>query len=115
MTNTELAGLEKEFRDAMHGIYKRCVDEIGTYKPTAFLDMLYKHGAIETAKRLVMARNPSTGYERLWQERRLDLTIEAVLVENPQFHVLFGDDEKAIVEKAKKRLHDYGYEPKINA
>jgi len=114
MTNTERAKLEKEFRDAMHGIYKRCVDEIN-YKPTAFLDMLHKHGAIETAKRLVMARHPSTGYTRLFEERRLDLTIEAVLVENPQFHSLFGDDKEEIVEKATKRLHDYGYKPKVSA
>lgn len=72
--------------------------------------MLYKHGALETAKRLVMTRHPSTGYTRLFEERRLDLTIEAVLVENPQFHALFGDDKEEIVAKATKRLRDYGYE-----
>jgi len=117
---------ELELEHAMLNIYDRCANEIGTYKPEIFVGMINRDGAIATARYLIMNENPSNGYPSYGFRRlreageaskggRLDLSLEALIVENPQFHSLFGDVEKAIIEKATKRLHDYGYKPKVSA
>ena len=55
---------------------------------------------------LVM-REPSRGFGYLHDANRLDLTVEAVVVE--KFPELFPSD---VVEAAKERLLDYEYQPK---
>jgi hypothetical protein len=71
-----VAELEKAFDQAMFDIYRRADTEIG-YRPTVFLDMLHKRGGVATAKQLINTTRPSDGYTRLFEENRLDLTIEA--------------------------------------
>jgi len=123
--------LELELENAMRNIYERCVAEIGTYRPTVFLDMIGDRGGVGTVRYLILEENlsdsypsdgyPSYGFGRLHKAGeaskggRLDLSLEALIVENPQFHSLFGDDKEEIVEKATKRLHDYSYKPKVSA
>ena len=99
----------KAFDQAMFDIYHRADAEIG-YRPTLFLDMLHKRGGVSTAKQLINASKPSDGYTRLYEKSRLDLTVEAVVVENPSWHALFTSEELA---KARRRLKDYCYEPKV--
>ena len=99
-----MASTEREFSDALHSIFKKA-SAIG-YKPTAFLAMLGSHGAIETARRLVNAPQPSEGYTKLWEMGRLDLSVEAVIHDNPDFHSLFSETE---LERCSKRLSQYGY------
>ena len=43
----------------------------------------------------------------LWERQRLDLTVEALVVD-PRFAHLFTDEER---EVARKRLDDFGHEP----
>jgi len=76
-----MTGLTKAFDQAMFDIYRRADAEIG-YRPTVFLDMLHKRGGVSTAKQLINACKPSDGYTRLYEENRLDLTVEAVVIEN---------------------------------
>ena len=97
-----------EFDEAMHDIYRRALKEAG-YKASIFLDMLFKHGGHETARRLINSPKVSDGYTALWERRRLDLSVEAVVVENPKWHPLFSDKE---LENCRKRLKDYEYTPK---
>ena len=53
-------------------------------------------------------RNPKyKGYTHLYERGHLE--IEAVVVENPKWHVLFTPEE---IARARKRLKDYRYEPK---
>ncbi len=100
--------VSKAFDQAMFDIYRRADAEIG-YRPTIFLDMLHKRGGVATAKQLINASKPSDGYTRLYEENRLDLTVEAVVIENPAWHMLFTSEE---LTRARRRLKDYRYEPK---
>jgi hypothetical protein len=100
-----MADLEKAFDQAMFDIYRRADTEIG-YRPTIFLDMLYKRGGVSTAKALITAAKPSDGYTRLYEKGRLDLTVEAVVIDDAKWHPLFTPDELA---QARRRLKAYGY------
>lgn len=100
--------LEKQFDKAMLDIYLRAKKE-AKYTATIFFDMLTRQGGVRTAKYLINSENPSDGYTKLNLKNRLDLTVEAVVVENAQWHSLFTPDE---LEKARKRLRDFRYVPK---
>lgn len=95
----------------MFDVYRRAKDEAG-YNATIFLKMLADHGGLATAKTLINAAKPSDGYAALYMRSRLDLTVEAVVVEDQQWHALFTEDELA---KAKKRLRDHRYNPRSTA
>lgn len=94
------------FDRAMMDIYHRAKAETG-YTPSLFLKLLADKGGVATAKQLINAASPSTGYTKLWELGRLDLTVEAMIVDNAQWHELFSDDE---LFRAKSRLKSYGYE-----
>lgn len=102
MTNDTLAA---EFDTEMLGIYQRALSE-AKYKATRFLQMLDKHRGLETARILLHAATVSEGYTALWERGRLDLTVEALIHDNPKWHPLFTPEELAI---CSKRLKDYGY------
>ena len=102
------SNLKKAFEAAMRDIYHRCDTEIG-YRPTAFLNMINKMGAIQTAHVLIMKKQPSDGYTRLWEEKRLDLSVEALLCSKPEFHPLFPDAADELVKTARHRLRQFGY------
>ena len=99
---------EADFDAAMMDIYHRALNETG-YKASRFLDMLYEHRGLETARLLINSTKVSDGYTALWERGRLDLTVEAVVLENPEWHSLFSPGELAI---CRKRLADYKYTPK---
>lgn len=100
-----MAALEKAFDQAMFDIYRRADAEIG-YRPTVFLDMLHRLGGVVTAKQLINAARPSDGYTRLYEANRLDLTVEAVVIDDPKWQPLFTEAE---LVKARRRLKDYRY------
>lgn len=60
-----------------------------------------------TAKQLINNSKPSAGYTALYERGRLDLTVEALVVEYSQWHALFTPEE---IDKAQKRLREYRYE-----
>lgn len=94
-----------EFDSAMEDIYVRAKLEAG-YTASIFHRMLSTHGGLATAKQLINDPTPSLGYTNLWELKRLDLTVEAVVVDNPRWHSLFTAEE---LVKARKRLRDYHY------
>ena len=49
----------------------------------------------------------STAYAALWERGRLDLTVEAMVLQSHRYHPLFTSDELKICEK---RLREYGDE-----
>jgi hypothetical protein len=100
----DLAMLEREFHAAMVDVYRRARQEAG-YQAGYFLQMVSEHGGLETARRLLHAPTPSEGFTALWERRRLDLTVEAVVLK-PEFAPLFTDEDRRI---ARTRLHEYGY------
>jgi len=101
--------LKRSFDDAMMSIYTRALEE-AHYKATRYLHMLQEYGGLGTAKMLVNSSHVSEGYTALWERGRLDLTVEALVHDNPKWHSLFTGQE---LEKATKRLVDYEYGPVI--
>jgi len=97
--------LTSEFDQEMLRIYQRALSE-AHYKATRFLTMLHEHRGLETARLLIHSPTVSEGYTALWERKRLDLTVEAVIHDNPKWHPLFKQEELNI---CVKRLTDYGY------
>lgn len=97
--------LVAEFDQEMHRIYERALSE-AKYPATRFLHMLYEHRGLETARILLHAAKVSEGYTALWERGRLDLTVEAVIHDNPKWHPLFTQDDLDI---CAKRLSEYSY------
>jgi hypothetical protein len=98
-------GLEQRFDAAMLNVYRRALKEC-RYNATRFLQMLYDHRGLETARILLHASDVSDGYVALWERKRLDLTVEAVVLAE-EWRPLFTDQEREI---ARKRLAEYGYQ-----
>ncbi len=93
-----------DFTEAMLDIYRRAKAE-AKYEARIFLGMVVESGGLETAQYLLHAPKVSDGYTALWQRGRLDLTVEAMILD-PRWHGLFSDDERKI---AVDRLRTYGY------
>lgn len=103
--------LLEQFDAAMFDIYRRAKQE-ADYNASLFLKMLTVKKGLATAKQLINAQNPSDGYTHLYEKGHLELTVEAMVTENPKWHGLFTSDELA---RARKRLIEYGYQSKVPA
>ena len=99
--------LRRRFELEMRTIYRRARIEAG-YNATRYLQMLDEHGGLDTARILLNSPKVSDGYTALWERGRLDLTVEALINDNPEFQVLFTAEELKIV---RKRLVEYQYKP----
>jgi hypothetical protein len=99
------SNLPDQFDEEMLNIYVRARSEAG-YNASRFLQMLEEHHGVRTAKILLHADKESEGYTALWQRGRLDLTVEAVIYDNPKWQSLFTAEE---IETCKRRLTKYGY------
>ena len=95
---------ESDLINKMNIAKKQC-----KYYPTRFLQTLHEMGGVATAKRLIeKARatgKQTDGFTRLFLEGRLDLTMEASVVEE-QYRQLFTDDEIAY---CRDSLQNAGY------
>ena len=98
-----MADLDAEFDLRMRDIYRRARAE-ADYNPVRFLQMLSGYGAEETAHMLLASRTVSEGYTALWERKRLDLTVEALVLEKDWG--LFTEKE---LSEARRRLQEYGY------
>ncbi len=105
MTNSTLI---EDFDNAMMEIYQRALSETG-YRASIFLKMLLELHGLETARRLIHSPKISAGYTALWDLDRLDLTVEALIIENTKWHELFSPEELTI---CRDRLMEYRYLPK---
>jgi hypothetical protein len=85
-----------QFHEAI-SIYHRAKSETG-YRAMIFLDMVLTRGGLPPAKYLIDTSKPSEGYTHLYERGRLDLTVEALIVDNPRWHTLFTKEE---LEKAR--------------
>jgi len=98
--------LREEFDLAMADIYRRARREIG-YNATRYIQMLGEYGGYGTAQRLLESGEIQYGFTELWQHGRLDLTVEA-LVLNPRYEELFSEEQR---ERARSRLKAHNYDP----
>lgn len=77
------------------------------YWASYFLRGVRNHGGPYYAHQLLRREGTTEGFQRLKQEGRLDLTMEA-LVLRPEYTELFADEERRI---AAHRLAEAGYQP----
>ena len=94
-----------DFEKAMYQIYLRAKEEAG-YNATIFLQMLHDRHGLGTAKFLINSPKISEGYTHLYERGRLDLTVEAQIIDHTKWHQLFTPEE---LNRARKRLQEYGY------
>lgn len=99
--------LVDEFDEEMLNIYRRALAE-ANYNASRFLQMLNEHGGIGTARILINSQKESEGYTALCLRGRLDLTVEAVVYDNPKWHSLFTPDE---LLRCEERLRKFQYIP----
>lgn len=98
-----MSNLERDFYILMRSIYDRAKSECG-YTATRFLKMRQEKQGVETAKTLLKALTVSDGFVELYMRKRLDLTVEAQLLDNPQFWPLFEEKE---LDTARQWLKEY--------
>ena len=96
--------LEDRFHREMRRIYDEA-KEFGYY-PTYFLGMVAERGGLSAAKHLLSGSKLSDGFVRLWEEGRLDISVEALATRDP-WSTLFTREE---LTEAKRRLDGAEYE-----
>jgi len=99
--------LEDEFNERMQQVYRDGKRE-ARFSAPLFAELLKQHGGLETARRFIHSPDYAAGFTKLWERKRLDLTVEAVIVTEEKWQSLFTAEEIAI---CRKRLGDYGYSP----
>ena len=97
--------LKERFKEAMCESCRVCKEELD-YPPHYWWRMVRKLGGeVEAARHLLDAKQPQAGFGRLLGLDRLDLSVEAAVVD-PIYASLFTDDQR---KEARKRLDAVGY------
>lgn len=96
--------LENKFNEDMKSIYFIAKRELG-YNATRFIQLVSQKGGLQADKQLIGKEDGTYGFEVLWKNKRLDLSVEA-LVLRPEYESLFSDEERKL---CKDRLEQFGY------
>ncbi|SFC47907.1 hypothetical protein [Clostridium uliginosum] len=100
-----MSQLELDLYNDMLRIYKEAEIQCN-YKPTRLREMLLNQGGLKTAKKLISKNGGTDGFVRLWECHRLDLSVEA-LVLNDKYKELFTEEDMNV---CRDKLKEYGYE-----
>ncbi len=99
------AGTKTDFTQRMLKIYEDAKQQIG-YTAFRFRQKVLNDGGVAAAKFwLQEAKDPTEGFARLVARNRLDLSVEAVVL-NPRWSHLFAQSE---LDLARSRLEEFGY------
>ena len=96
--------LEMAFHERMRQIYDQAKSECG-FSANRFLQMVNAEGGLQAANKLLSSGGYSEGLTRLWEEKRLDISMEATVLQEP-WSQLFSEDELSI---ARTKLRELGY------
>lgn len=98
-------GLKQQFDEEMLALFDRTGEAMG-YWPRYFLRKVKKVGGYQVAKDLLKpSTKAATGFGRLAEENRLDLSVEFMVL-RPKWSPLFTDAERAV---ARTRLEEAGF------
>ncbi|VVM61684.1 hypothetical protein PS631_01324 [Pseudomonas fluorescens] len=81
------------------------IQDAVNYRPNDFLKMLGLMGGYQTAMSLLAKPRVSEGFTRLYLERRLDLSVEALILES----LWAGFFDEHLLSSAEERLNQVGY------
>lgn len=98
---------KQNFHEEMLKLFKRTAKEV-KYKATRRLDLINKYGGYEAAIKILPTDSNTFDFTLLWEQERLDLSIEALVVKQ-RYAELFPED---VVAFCQKRLDEYNYAPK---
>ncbi len=98
-----MSKLEATFEREMVRTYQEAA-RLG-YHATYFLQKVDELGGVGAAHSLLSSDEPASGFTRLWELGRLDLSVEAVALK-PEYASLFSVEERA---RARQRLADLNY------
>jgi len=103
----EFEKLERELFNELIESIDLSIKEGAKINKSTILDMLYRYGAIGTARRLVRdgADKIQSGLIKMFEIDRLDLTFENIILKE-KYNVLFNDETK---KKASEKLEKLGY------
>jgi len=93
--------LELQFHERMRQVYDQAKVECG-YTATRFMQMVNEQGGLSTAKKLINSPKYSEGLTRLWELKRLDISMEATVLQQPWRELFTKEDLKKASEKLKK-------------
>lgn len=99
-----MSTLENKFHEDMMNIYLTAKKEL-RYNASRFFQLVSRERGIKAAKQLISKSGGTYGFEVLWENKRLDLSVEA-LVLRPEYYELFTDVER---ETCRNRLLEFGY------
>ncbi len=80
------------FHKIVVNAYNTARKECG-YNASVFIQLINEHGAVKVAKDFLSKNHATTGFEKLWEKGRLDLTIEASVL-LPQYKSIFSKEER---------------------
>ena len=97
--------LERKLYDRMIDVIRICQREL-RWKPIAAIQMIFKHGPVKAARRMVLTAGGTDGFARCWEAGRLELSFEAIIL-GEEFRRLFGEEVLAVaharLEQARSR------------
>jgi hypothetical protein len=93
--------LEEQFHEAMLDVYRRAKAEAG-YNAARFLTMVAERGGLATARYLLHADTVSDGYAALCTRGRLDLSVEAVILDRKWKPLFTADERRIAIERLRK-------------
>lgn len=96
--------IEAAFDEATRNVYRSALSECG-YRATRFLQLVDTYGGVSAAKQLLHSHRYPEGLTKLWEYKRLDLSMEALVLEEP-WSALFTEEELRV---ARRRLKELGY------
>jgi hypothetical protein len=91
--------VENNLRHRMLAAAQICKKEL-RWNPSRAVQMINEHGPIEAARLMVLAPNGTDGFARCWEENRLELSVEHIVLEL-EFAPLFTSE---VLDTARNRL-----------
>lgn len=99
--------VEAAFHAASEAAVGECLNLPSRYHPLTWIGMAERWGAAEAARRLLVSGDIQTGFERLVNAGRPDLTVEWAVLD-PKWRTLFDEQHR---EAARWRLRQAKIEP----
>jgi len=103
--------LKRQLTSDLLNLYTTITNEVRVdgraYVPTRFLQKVTRSGGYETVVDLFSKMGPPhDGLTTLYEAERLDLSVEAFILKNSQYHSIFTQQ---MLNNARKQLKDLGF------
>ena len=99
--------LSRKYTKFLLDLCRRTKEETnGAYDPAEFRSLVAAHGGAWATYRILMKKEFNMGLSMLWGLGRMDLTLEAQLLQHEEFHPLF---DPSVPKACRRVLEDHNY------